>query len=109
MPYDATLAARICEILDSRPDIETKNMFGGICLLLRGNICVGVWHESLIVRVGADAYEEALLRPHTGEFDITGRPMRGWVMVEPLGTDEDASLRAWIERALVFVEQLPAK
>lgn len=59
----------------------------GICFLLDDNLLVGVWKDSLIVRLGLDAYEYALQEPHVREFDITGKPMKGWLMVEPEGVD----------------------
>ena len=84
-------------------------MFGGIGFLLDGNMCVGVWKDNLIVRIGPDAYEGALAEPSVVEFDITGRSMKGWVMVEPEGTDEDDDMKDWIQRAAKFVGTLPAK
>ena len=70
---------------------------------------VGVWQESLIVRLGSDGYEDALLEPNVKEFDITGRPMRNWVVVEPEGVVEDEQLKDWIQRAVKFVGKLTAK
>jgi hypothetical protein len=60
------------------------------------------------VRVGPEAYDDALAAPHVREFDITGRPMRGWIVIAPDGIDNEADLRGWIERALRFVGTLPA-
>jgi hypothetical protein len=70
---------------------------------------VGVWKNSLCVRLGQELAEEALREPHVKEFDITGRPMKGWVLVEPEGVDDDLKLSGWIQRALKFVRKLPAK
>jgi TfoX/Sxy family transcriptional regulator of competence genes len=84
-------------------------MVGGIGFLLNGNMLVGVWKNSLIVRVGPDGYDEALLEAHVKEFDITGKPMRGWVLVEPEGIEDDDQLNAWIKRAVKFVGKLAAK
>ena len=84
-------------------------MFGGVGFLLKGNMLVGVWKNSLIVRVGPDGYEDALLEPHVKEFDITGRPMKGWIMVEPEGIERDDVLKGWIVRAERFVVTLPRK
>jgi hypothetical protein len=70
---------------------------------------VGVWKDSLIVRLGPDNCDDALLEPHIREFDITGKPMKGWVLVEPEGVEGDDQLKGWIERALKFVKALPAK
>ena len=63
----------------------------------------------MIVRVGPDGYEDALLEPHVKEFDITGKRMKGWVLVEPEGVEDDDQLTGWIERATKFVGKLPAK
>ncbi len=109
MAFDEILAARIREVLDRQTGIEEKKMFGGVGFLLNGNMLVGVWKENLIVRIGIDAYEATLAEPSVVEFDITGRSMKGWVMVEPEGVDEDEDLKKWIGRAIEFVETLPGK
>jgi hypothetical protein len=84
-------------------------MFGGLAFLLHGNMCVGVWQISLIVRLGPEQAATALKEPNVAEFDVTGRPMRGWVVVEAEGLETDEQLRGWIERAVEFVETLPRK
>lgn len=84
-------------------------MFGGIGFMLNGNMCVGVWKESLIVRIGPEQYEAALQQPFVGEFDITGRAMRGRVLVAPEGVNDDEKLQEWIWRAEKFVGTLHAK
>lgn len=108
MPYSEQLAERIRGQLPRR-GIEEKKMFGGVGFLLNGNMLVGVWKSSLVARVGPERYEEALRAPFAGEFDITGRAMKGWVLVAPEGLEGDEGLRGWIERALEFVKTLPAK
>jgi hypothetical protein len=70
---------------------------------------VGVWKDSLCVRLGPEQAEEALPEPHVKEFDITGKSMKGWVLVEPEGVEDDDHLNDWIERVLMFVKALPAK
>jgi len=109
MPYSESLAERIRGLLDVRSDIVEKKMFGGLAFLLSGNMCVGVWNFSLIARVGADAYQEALAEEFAREFDVTGRPMTGWILVDPEGIDSDRLLQIWTERAIQFVETLPPK
>lgn len=83
-------------------------MFGGVGFLLRGNMLVGIWEQSLIVRLGPDA-AAAAQEPNVRAFDVTGRPMRGWVMIDPDGLERDADLAAWLARAQEFVETLPGK
>jgi hypothetical protein len=109
MPYDDRLATRMRTILSPRKGFVEKKMFGGIGFLLNGNLCCCAWKEFLILRIGPEAYADALAQPAVREFDVTGRPMTGWVMVEPEGCGRDEDLRAWVERALQFVRTLPAK
>lgn len=109
MPYSESLAARIRTELRGRRDIEEKKMFGGMVFLLHGNLLVGVWQCSLIARIGPEAYESALREPDVREFDVTGKPMRGWVLIEPDGIESEAQLADWIERATNFVATLPRK
>jgi len=109
MAFDETLAARIRDALARKRGVEEKKMFGGVGYLLNGNLLVGVWKDSLVVRLGSDNYDDVLLEPHVREFDITGRPMKGWVLVEPGGVEDDEQLTDWIERATRFVRTLPAK
>ena len=109
MPYDEQLAERVRPLMRRRKGFSEKKMFGGVGYLLSGNMCVGVWKEYLILRVGVDHYESALSDPHAREFDITGRAMRGWVMVEPAGVEAEADLLDWIDQAVTFVRTLPAK
>jgi len=109
MAFDESLAERIRQRLARRKNVEEKKMFGGVGFLLNGNLLVGVWKNSLIARLGPEEGEEALKEPHVKEFDITGRRMRNWVLVEPEGVEEDDQLKDWIERATRFVRTLPAK
>jgi len=109
MSFDESLATRIREALARKRGVEEKKMFGGVGYLLNGNMLVGVWKDSLIVRLGPDNYDDALLEPHVREFDITGRSMKGWVLVGPEGVENVEQLTDWIERATRFVRTLPAK
>lgn len=109
MPYDESLAERLRPLFKRRKNVEEKKMFGGVCFFLNGHICCGIHKNSLILRLGADEGEIALLRPHVRPFDITGRPMTGWVMVNPKGIPTEDDLKQWINRALAFVKTLPAK
>jgi TfoX/Sxy family transcriptional regulator of competence genes len=77
MAFDEALAERIRKQLARRANLEEKKMFGGIGFLLKGNLLVGVWKESLIVRLSPEESQEALKEAHVREFDITGRPMKG--------------------------------
>src|ERR1700730_2134751 len=109
MAFDEVLAERIRQKLAQRKHVAEKKMFGGVGFLLNGIMLVGVWKDSLIVRLGPDVGEEALLEPHVREFDITGRAMKGWVPVKPEGVENDDQLKGWIQRAVKFVGKLARK
>jgi TfoX/Sxy family transcriptional regulator of competence genes len=109
MAFSEALAERTRQALARRKGVEEKKMFGGVGFLLNGKLLVGVWKDSLCVRLGPEQAEKALPEPHVKEFDITGRPMKGWVLVEPEGVTADDQLKGWIRQAVNFVGKLPAK
>ena len=109
MPYDAGLARRLEDILEGRAGFQQKKMFGGIGWMLNGNMCVGVYRDFLIARVGKDEAGALLEDRRVKPMDITGKPMKGWVMVDPEGVAEDADLQRHAELAIDFVMTLPAK
>ncbi len=109
MVYNPELAERIREVLASKPTLTEKKMFGGIAFILNGNIACGVTGNDLMVRVGPEGYEAALALPHVRVFDMTGKPMSGWVVVQAAGIINPADLRAWVEKGTVYAASLPAK
>lgn len=109
MAYDQGLAERVRELFADRPGIVEKKMFGGLCWLINGNMAGGVYKEFLIVRVGPDKEAAALVQPHARRFDITGRPMKGWVMVSSEGYEEDEDLARWFGMGIDFAGDLPPK
>ena len=109
MAYDEGLAQRVREELEELPGYEEKKMFGGICNLFYGNMAGGVLNDEVIVRVGADNYEEALRLPHARKFDLTGRPMKGFVVVSAEGLESDADLAEWLQRGVEYALTLPPK
>lgn len=109
MAYDEGLAQRIRELLEARGDVSEKKMFGGVAFLVRGNMSCGVVADELMVRVGPDAYAEALERPHAREMTFTGRPMRGMVYVGSAGLEEDGDLEDWVGRGVAFAAALPVR
>jgi TfoX/Sxy family transcriptional regulator of competence genes len=109
MPYNEGLEARIQKIVTSWKNTASKKMFGGICHLLNGNMFCGVYKDFLILRLGEDKAGEALKMPFVKPFDITGRPMKGWVMVDEPGFAEEKELKEWLEKAKAFVKTLAQK
>ena len=109
MAYDEGIAQRIREALAERQDVEEKKMFGGIAFMVRGNMCVGVTGDDLMVRVGKERHGELLERPHVRPMDFTGKPLGGFLYLAPEGYESDEDLAAWVDTALEFVLTLPAK
>jgi len=84
-------------------------MFGGIGFLLNGNMSVAVHKSELIVRLAPEETDAALAQAHTRRFDLTGRPMKGWILVEPSGLKTDAQLSKWVQIAARYAGSLPPK
>ena len=84
-------------------------MFGGWALMLDGHMACGMIGDELLARVGAEAYEDALDLPHVRPMDFTGRPMTGFVIVDRAGIEDDAKLKAWVERGADFVDVAAAQ
>jgi TfoX/Sxy family transcriptional regulator of competence genes len=109
MPYNTALEDRIEDITLSWDSIEKKKMFGGICYLLNGNMCFGIWKDYLIIRMAPELAAEKLNNDCVREFDITGKPMKGWVMVEKGSWDEREELTRWLDIGRSFALTLPNK
>lgn len=109
MAFDEGTAQRVREMFADRTDIIEKKMFGGIAFMQSGHMCCGVVDDLLMARVGPDAYKVALSRAHVREMDFTGKPLKGFVYVDPPGFAEDAELRKWIDRCQAFTRTLPPK
>jgi hypothetical protein len=109
MAYDETLDARILTIIDRWKNVSTKKMFGGVCHLIHGNMFCGVYQRFLILRLGEATAAAAMSKAHARPFGITGRPMKGWVMVEPNGIEADEALTGWLKKARHFAQALPPK
>lgn len=109
MAYDEALAERIRAILADRADVTERRMFGGLAFMVGDRMAVGVMHDDLMVRLGADATAEALSQPHVRPMDFTGRPAKGMVYVAPAGVDSDAELARWVQASVAHVASLPPR
>lgn len=109
MAASKLLVERVRHLLSRHGGITEKKMFGGVCFLLNGNMLVAVWNDSLIARLGIEQAIIALKEPDVRAMDLTGRPMKGWIVVEPDGIDSDRRLTHWIDLSTTFARTLPAK
>jgi TfoX/Sxy family transcriptional regulator of competence genes len=109
MAYDNDLAEKIRKAIDGQPGWTERKMFGGVAFLLRGNMCAGIVKDLLMVRVGTEEHDKALARPHVRPMDFAGRPMRGFVYVEPAGTKTVSQIAKWIELAVAAPKPVKKK
>ena len=109
MAYDELLAGRLHKILGSRSDMEEKKMFGGLALMLGGNMCCGIVDDRLMLRLGHDGAAAALAEPHTSVMNFTGRASKTMIYLESAGIASDDALTNWVNKAVAFAETLPPK
>ena len=109
MAHNEELAERMRAMLKNRSGVVEKKMFGGIGFLVNGNMACGVNKQDLIVRLSEDEFEKALEQTPVRVFDMTGRPMKGWIMVSAGGYKSDKALQGWIDKGIEFALTLPHK
>jgi TfoX/Sxy family transcriptional regulator of competence genes len=109
MAYDEKLAERVRAALANRDDVVEKRMFGGIAFMVRGHMSCGIVSSTLMVRLAPADADRLMNAPHVRPMDFTGRPMRGFLYVDPPGTKTAATLRQWVERATAYGEAQPVK
>ena len=108
-PFNDMTARKIRNALDGTPGVSERQIIGGVAFLLEGNMCCGIFDEKLVVRVGPEAYDDALREPHAHPMDFTGRPLPGFVYVGREGYASEMALRQWIDRSVGFVSSLPGR
>lgn len=103
MAYDEYLADRVRQVLhDKQVFFEEKKMMGALTFMVDHKMCVGVIKDNLMARVGPDFYEEALTKNGCKTMDFTGRPLKGYVFIDPIGIDMDEELEYWVQLCLDF-------
>ncbi len=109
MAYNIKLETMIETVVARWQNLGKKKMFGGVCWFVKENMAFGIWKDFLIVRMDKTLAEEKLKEKNTKPFDITGRPMAGWVMVSETGWKNKESLVKWLAIGKKFAMTLPAK
>jgi len=109
MAFDESLADRIRRAVGRRKGITEKKMFGGLAFLLDGKMFCGIVKDELMVRVGPERYEESLAMSNVRPMDFTGRPMKGYVFVEPGGCRSVEAVKTWTSRGQDFVQTIGRK
>ena len=109
MVFDEHLAERVRRTIGERQGVSEKKMFGGLAFLLHGNMSCGIHGSELIVRIDPKTTDSALRGPGIRVFDITGRPMKGWLLVNANALGDEAALERWVRRGLDYAATLPKK
>jgi len=109
MAYDERLAERCRLAMAGRPDVVEKHMFGGLAFMVRGHMACGIVGSTLMVRLPPETADGLLTEPHVRPMDFTGRPMRGFLYVDPPGIKAITALQKWIDRAAAYAEAQPRK
>jgi TfoX N-terminal domain len=107
MAYDEGLAIRVRELLDGETGLAELQMFGGLAFLLDGTMACGVRGHDLLVRVDPAMHEAHVAEAGVRPDDLTGRPVKGWLLVEPTGLGNDDDLRRWVGRGVAYARSLP--
>src|SRR5262245_30858144 len=109
MAYDENLAKRVRGALAKRRDVVERKMFGGVAFMVRGHMSCGIVGETLMVRIDPGRESAMLQERGARPMDFTGRPMRGFLYIDPAGVAGSAALRKWVGRAVDFAESRPKK
>lgn len=110
MAYDENLADRIRELIAGEPDLTEQKMFGGLAFLIAGNMSVSVSGQGgLLLRVDPEQTEALCAEPHAQPFVMRGRPMDGWLRVDPEGVRTNDQLEPWVARGVGYARSLPPK
>ncbi len=107
--FDEGLGERVRTLFAGAPDVTERRMFGGLAFLVAGHMACGIIGDDLLVRVTRADYDAVLALPHARRMEFTGRPMRGFVVVDAEGIAEDDELEDWVDRGVEFVRALPPK
>lgn len=102
MAYDERLAQRIRERFADLPNVEEKNMMGGLTFMYNDKMCVGIIQDEMMCRIDPEIYDETLERNGCREMDFTGRPMKGYVMIDETGMRTKKEFDYWIDLALAY-------
>jgi TfoX/Sxy family transcriptional regulator of competence genes len=102
MAYNQKLAERIREKLVEAKKVKEKEMMGGLTFMVNDKMCVGIIKDEMMCRIDPAIQEEALSKTGCRIMDFTGRPMKGYVMVDETGMKSQTAFDYWISLCLAF-------
>ena len=102
MAYSEKIAGRIRDRLSLLPNMEEKEMMGGLVFMYNDKMCVGVIKDDMMCRIDPGLHEQSIERPGCRTMDFTNRPMTGYVLVDESGMKSKKDFEYWIGLALDF-------
>ena len=102
MAFNQNLVDRIRESLVNVKKVEEKNMFGGVCFMVDGKMCVGVVADEMMCRIDPNMDEIVLKKRGCRQMDFTGKPMKGYVFVSDEGMRTKEAFEYWVGLCLEF-------
>ncbi len=110
MAYDEDLAYRVRDLLEPEQGLSERKMFGGLTFMINGHMAVTVSRQGgLMLRVDPARTEELLREKHASPFEMRGRPMDGWLRIDPAGVRQEADLERWAALGVSYARTLPPK
>lgn len=109
MSYNVDLEERIDRVISRLGNLDKKRMFGGIGYILNGNLCFGIHKDDLILRTSKEQSEKMMNDDDIRPFDITGKPMKGWLLISPDAVETDEQLLKMLRIGADFAKTLPKK
>ena len=109
MPFSEKLDTRITELLKTKRGLVKKKMFGGVCYMLKDKMIAGIVEDKLMIRCIKDEYDSLLKKPHAAVMNFTGRPMKGFLYIEPAGIKTNKQLQKWLDVGIEFAHKSPPK
>ncbi len=108
MAFDEKLANRIRESLVHLTKVEEKNMFGGVCFMIDGKMCVGVVKNEMMCRIDPKMDEIVLEKTGCRRMDFTGKPMKGYVFISEEGMESKKEFDYWLELCFAYNKEAKA-
>jgi len=103
MAYDTYLAERVNRILtEQKVNFYEKKMFGGVCFMVNEKMCCGVLKNQIMARINPEVYEASLNKEGASKMNFTGREMKGFIYINPEGTDMEEDLTFWVNLCLAY-------
>jgi hypothetical protein len=110
MAYDEELAARIRELVAAESNLTEQKMFGGLAFLIGGNMAVAASGQGgVLVRVDPARSDTLVATTNARVMEMRGRPMRGWLRVDPEDLRSKRELAKWVELGTTYARSLPVK